>query len=202
VDTENSEILTVPARRNWWKLAFFAMFLLFEIAREIAVLAASQQAEPASTSYVSSLDSYGYVSVKGSWKRIDGGENLLPTSVAIECRENMGKCIEASTWMDKNNVFAPEIDIFDATFTPDMVTYENDYPKCAKYFVRIDLKLQKAFSVRELKKTNKTECSKMEKRIEMQISDGYDKSGVIAQYHFVPILDILGAIIRVFSKFI
>ena len=194
---QNTEVLPIPAKRNWWKLAFFVMLVLFEIAREIAVLASAQVAKPSSFSFVSNFGDY--VSATGTWKRIDGGERLLPVTVSIECQENTGKCIEAYTSMIQNTVFAPDISTFDAKFTPDMVTYENNLPTCVKYLVRIDRKIEKAFSVRELKDgTNKTDCPKMEKRIEMQISNGLDKSEPIIQDHFVPIIDTISYFAKLF----
>jgi hypothetical protein len=53
--------------------------------------------------------------------------------------------------MSELYVYAPQLDWFDATFAADAVTYENNVPECARYSVRIDLKLSKAFAVRERK---------------------------------------------------
>ena len=65
--------------------------------------------------------------------------------------------------------FPPELDWFDATFSPEGVSYTNDHPDCALYSVRIDTKTERAFATRERKHNPSNEmCAKMEKRIAME----------------------------------
>lgn len=175
-----------PGRRNWWKIGFFVFLILFEAAREWAVIASSQMAQPNASAHVVSYE--GNTVAQGRWKRIDGGSPIVPTTVTIDCRRELGKCVEATTTMSELYVYAPQLDWFDATFTADAVTYENDVPACARYSVRIDLKLSKAFAVRERKSVPANpECAKLEPRVEMQMADGYDSGKNPAAGHFVPI---------------
>ncbi len=174
-------------RRNWWKAAFFVALVAFELTREIAVLAGSEGARP-NTSV--QLFSYGdHISAQGSWKRIDGGGALVPGVVAIECQRETGRCLEASVTMSGQYVYAPEIDWFDAQFSPDAVSYENDFPDCARYSVRLDLKMKKVFAVRDRKENpSNPNCANLERRIEMQLGDGYESSRDSLDGHFVPII--------------
>lgn len=128
-------------RRRWngWKIAFFVVLILFELAREVAVLEGAQGAVPNGTAIVFSYE--GSATAKGRWSRIDGGGRLMPAVVTIDCRKELGRCVEASTMISDKYVYAPELDWFDATFGDDAISYENDIPNCARYSVRIDLKL-------------------------------------------------------------
>lgn len=180
-------------RRNWWKAGFFIALGCFELTRELLILNEAQGATPNTTAHVFSYD--GYVNVEGSWKRIDGGGSLVPSTVTIECRRETGQCLEASVMIHDEYVYAPDLSYFKATFTPGTVSYINDLPGCAKYSVRIDLEMRKAFAVRQRKpnSTNKN-CKLLENRIEMQIADGYDTH--MDQHdplkgHFVPIIKLL-----------
>lgn len=180
---------------NWWKPAFFIAAFAFELAREIAVISSSTPAEPISQSMVFAID--GYVQAEGSWKRIDDGEELVPNTVSIQCERTTGKCIEASTTLSERYVFAPEISQFEAKFTPEAINYENKNATCADYSVRIDLKMKKAFSVRTRKENpQNSACSKLEPRIEMQLTDGYKIRRDTMEGHFVPILSILKAVLN------
>lgn len=180
-------------RRNWWKAGFFVALISFEFTRELLVLTGAQGATPNSMAHVFSYD--GYVNVEGSWKRIDGGGSLVPGTVTIECRRETGQCVEASVMIHDEYVCAPDLSHFNATFTPDTVSYINDIPDCAKYSVRIDLEMKKAFAVRQRKPNPTNEnCKLLEDRIEMQIADGYDTH--MAEHdplkgHFVPIIQLL-----------
>lgn len=160
-------------RRNWWKWAFFALLIVFEITRELAVVSMKPQAFPNSSAQVYSFE--GYTVAEGTWKRIDGGGKLVPGTTRIECWKERGQCIEAHTMIYENSVFAPELDYFNATFAPDSVSYVNDAPDCARYAVRIDLSLKKAFATRDRKSNPaNANCAKIEQRLEMQLADGYE----------------------------
>ena len=188
---------TKPAKRNarnWWKVGFFVVLFLFEFAREWAVLAESRGAVPNGMAIVTSYE--GFTTAKGRWMRIDGGGSLMPALVTIDCRSDSGQCLEASTTVSDEYVYAPEISRFDAKFTDDAVTYENDVPDCALYSVRIDLKLKKTFAVRERKdNARNVNCAKLEPRIEMQLGDAYVQDSDPGKGHFVPLFSILRAVL-------
>lgn len=174
-------------RRNWWKVAFFIALLAFELTREIAVLISAQEAQPNTNARLFSYG--GYVQAQGSWKRIDGGGALAPGTVTIECRRETGHCIEASVGVSEQYVYAPEVSWLDARFSPDAVYYENDLPDCARYSVRLDLKMEKVFAVRERKENPANPlCANLERRIEMQLGDGFEPSRPPLDGHFVPII--------------
>ena len=183
-------------RWNWWKVAFVIVLLAFEIMRELFVLNEAEGAVPNETAHVFSYQ--GFVQVQGSWKRIDGGGSLVPGTVTIECTQETGRCLEASSMISDKYVFAPEVSWFDASFTLEAVSYVNDVPDCARYSVRIDLEMKKAFAVRQ-KKANPTNenCKLLEERIEMQIADGYETHTAKDPFegHFVPLVKLLAAVI-------
>lgn len=182
-------------QRNWWKIAFFIAVIAFEFAREFAVLASAEGAQPNNYSHVFNYG--GYVRAQGSWKRVDGGDPLVPGTVTIECQQETGRCLEASVMVNEEFVYAPEIDWFNAQFSRDAVTYENDIPNCVRYSVRIDLKLQKAFAVRERKNNpSNLNCANLERRIEMQLGDGFDPSRDSTKGHFVPFLRLIMALVN------
>lgn len=187
----------LDAKRNWngWKIAFFVMLLLFEFAREWAVLADAGGAVPNGTARVFSYGSF--TTAQGRWARIDGGGKLMPAVVTIDCQQELERCIEASTTINDEYVYSPEIDWFEAKFSDDAVTYENDVPDCARYSVRIDLKLKKTFAVRE-RKSNPANpnCAKLEPRIEMQLGDPYEPDADPTKGHFVPLVSILRAVLQ------
>lgn len=188
-----SDIKYAPAksrRRNWWKIAFFVVLFLFECAREAAVLAEAQGAIPNGTAIVFSYE--GFTTAKGRWMRIDGGSRLMPALVTINCRRDLGRCVEASTVVSDEYVYAPELDWFDARFDDDAVTYENDNPDCARYAVRIDLKLKKTFAVRERKNNpGNPNCANLEPRVDMQLGDPYERNNDAGKGHFVPIFSLI-----------
>ena len=193
-ETIDQQESTPPqARRNWWKLAFFIMLFVFESIREVAVLGFAQGAIPNSKATLFNLD--GYAHAKGTWRRIDGGEPLGQTAVSIECRRETGQCLEALTRMDEQYVYAPQLDWFDAEFSSQSISYENDRPDCARYSVRLDLRMSKVFAVRDRKENpSNPNCSMMERRIEMQLSDGYEPNCDAVKGHFLPILRIINAL--------
>ena len=125
------------------------MLIEFEVAREWAVLATNENPQPSVIAHVFSMQ--GYVTATGRWTMIDGGEALLPGTVAIECSEEQRRRIEVSIAVHDKYIPAPAIDTFEAKFASEAVTYENDDPNCARYSVRIYRKLKKTFAVRERK---------------------------------------------------
>jgi hypothetical protein len=180
-------------RRNWWKTAFFVVLIAFELMREVAVLAGAEGARPNARALL--FSNGGYVKAQGSWKRIDGGGTLVPGTVTIECQRETGRCLEASVMVSEQYVYAPEIDWFDARFLPDAVSYENDLPDCARYSVRLDLKMQKVFAVRDRKENpSNPNCANLERRIEMQLGDGFEPDRDSLDGHFVPIIQGLAAL--------
>lgn len=179
------------SRRNWWKIAFFVLLVAFELTRELAVVSSKPQAHPNSNADVYSYEALGFVSAEGTWKRIDGGGKLVPGTTKIECWRKRGECIEAHTMIYENSVFAPDLSYFPAKFTADAVTYENDAPLCARYAVRVDLSLKKAFATRERKdRPEDPDCAKLEKRLEMQLADGYEYDDKMGD-SFLPIFSLL-----------
>ena len=186
--------INAESKINWWKPAFFVALIAFEFTREIAVISGAAPAQPISSTMIFAVD--GFVQAQGTWRRIDGGEKLVPGTVTIQCEQETGQCIEATTMINERYVFAPDVSKFQATFTPGSVSYDNTNASCADYSVRIDLQLKKAFAVRSRKGNGKgTACSKLEPRIEMQLTDG-NRIGVDPTHdHFVPLLSILRAVI-------
>lgn len=182
--------------RNWWKIAFFVLLFMFELARELLVVSSGPQARPVSRARVFAMQ--GYVVAEGTWKRIDGGGKLVPGTVTIECREERGECVEANTAIHDNSVFSPDLSLFKARFTAEAVTYENDFPDCARYTVRIDLKLEKTFATRERKENPGNEnCAKLEPRIEMQLADGYEYEDP-TEGHFLPLFTVIKIVAAAF----
>ena len=161
------------APRNWWKIGFFVMLFLFEGAREWAVIAAYEPPKISTSTYVGrALD---LTTATGSWKRIDGGSELSPNSVRITCWQREGKCYESTYSVFNGYVGTPELDVFDAQFSDDGVTYENETPECVKYSVRIDLGVEKVLATR-LRKPNQFNqaCNAVESKISMILADGFD----------------------------
>lgn len=185
-------------RRNWWKVAFFVALIAFEFAREWAITEAASTAEPAALATVVQVGEL--VSAEGRWRRIDGDDDLMPNAVSIQCWRNEGKCTEAASNSFNNRYFStPEINTLDATFTPDAVTYSNNYP-CVSYSVRIDLKLQEAFAVREGKRNHPEDmCGALEPRIEMRLGNGVEVGDQTRQSkHFLPLFYVLFVILKAF----
>jgi hypothetical protein len=192
---------TAEPGRNWWKIAFFVLLVVFEFTREFAVLAADTKASPNSFATIFATDQWA--KAQGRWRRIDNGDALVPGAVAIDCDRARATCIEASyAIFADTSVMGPDIAVYDATWAPDAIIYENDFPVCARYVTRIDLKLKKAFQVRDKKDTpdsrKEPHCKNVEQRIEMQLGDGYDSrdSEFNARKHFVPFTQLLMAILN------
>lgn len=184
-------------RRNWWKIAFFVALFAFEVAREMAVLASAQK--PSIITLASVFTYNGWTVAEGLWTRIDGGEKLIPSLVRIECDQDQGECKEVSVNVYNQSVFAPHLSIYKAAFTPDSITYENTEPSCVRYNTRIDLKLKKTISVRERTANKSKACNHMERRMEMQLGNGWDLTDNSLKEHFVPVLSVLKAIIEATS---
>lgn len=185
-------------KRNWWKPAFFVALIAFEIAREAAVLNAATGVWPNTST--STVTSGSRVQAQGSWMRVDGGEELAPNVITIQCHKSLGSCIEANTPIRERYVFPADLDWFPARFTGDAVSYENTYPICVSYTVRIDLKLGKAFSVREKKKDAPDDlCEAVEQRMEMHLGDPKADPEALLKGHFVPIISAFVAVSKAFE---
>lgn len=197
---ESSDQTEKPkARRNWWKIGFFVALLAFEVTREIAVIEGSAEAQP--NAYFSMFNAGTFATAEGSWKRIDGGEKLMPTTVRIQCWRDQGSCIEAYSSVMNGYFYPPDIDYFDAKFDGDAITYDNQSPKCASYSVRLDFKLKKVIAVRTKKPdAPKPDCNVLsDGRVEMQLANSYEYRNP-AEGHFVPVISALGAILGWFQK--
>ncbi len=184
--------------QNWWKVAFFVALIAFELAREVAVLAAAREAQPNTLKSIFSTDSF--VTARGSWVRSDGGSPIVPSTVTIECRNEIKQCVEASATAREGYFYAPELAWFDATFTPEGVSYINDNPDCSRYFVRIDTRTERAFATRDRKANPLNDmCTKMEKRVAMELGDGDPVKRNVLDEHFVPILQGLIGVLKLFD---
>ena len=183
-------------RLNWWKIGFFVVLAAFELAREVAVIGANSP--PRLLTHASVFTWGGSTIAEGSWQRIDGGSALSPAAIRIECDQERGECIEVSVGTYADAIFAPDMDRHEAQFTPDAVTFQNTYPKCAKYTVRIDLRLKKVLGVRERTADKSDMCNKLEQRIEMQLGNGVDYSVDPLKGHFVPLLSLIRATMKLF----
>ena len=194
MDAKSVAKRTEKKQRNWWKYAFFVALLAFELAREIAVLASARGAVPNGSAVFSA--SRGYVTVTGRWRRSDGAREPKPSLVRIECEESTRKCVEAHVTTHDEFVYAPELDWFEAKFTPEAVTYENDNPDCATYRVRLDFQMERAFSVRERKENPENPyCKTLEPRLSLEIGDAYDPAANTFKGHFVPLMSALAFIL-------
>lgn len=182
-----SEVDTTAAKpRNWWKIGFFLALIAFELARETAVL---EEAELPRLGVLANVyTSGGWTVAEGKWERLDGGDRLIPVSIRIQCAEALGECTQAAVTVYKNVVDSPTIKTFKANFSPDLITYQ-DAGVCATSITRIDLKLKRVFSVREMTKNPNAECAGLERRIESQLADGWRDSDFSTAGHFVPLVD-------------
>jgi len=179
---------------NWWKIGFFVMLFLFEGAREVAV--ASAYAPPKIANLPSVARTGTLVRAEGSWKRINEGSALLPGAVAITCWQDEGKCYETSYLYIGGYSGMPNLDVYDAKFTDNAVTYGEAESSCVHYAVRIDLDLKRVFATRERTGDAKDPaCSNLEPRIEMTFADGSEPY-FPAKEHFLPIMSALGLFLR------
>lgn len=196
--TDGASSTTPAKRRNWWKVGFFLMLVLFEGAREWAVIASAEKAQPIAMKHIFRYQ--GFVSAKGRWLRSDGGSPIVPGTVTIECVAEQRQCIEASVSSSGKDFYAPEIDRFDATFSDQGVQYVNDRPDCATYSVNIDTKAERAIATR-IRKPNPSNamCANLEPRIAMELGGGFIPGVHPTEGHFVPLLDLLIGVFKLFD---
>lgn len=187
-----------PVGRNWWKIGFFVLLFLLEVAREIIIIANDAEARPLVGERFFSYD--GSASATGTWKRTDGGEPLNKAAVSIRCDRDRGECYEAAYNIDGLNVFEPSINIHPAVFSDKEITFTDDSSLCMSYSTRLDLASEKVTRVR-LKKVLRGDeprlppdwkelCDTSEARIEMGLS-GYSAKDNLAdpsEEHFLPVL--------------
>jgi hypothetical protein len=177
-------------RRNWWKIAFFILLVVFEFTREFAVLGADTALMP-KIAVMASVFRHGQFSyVSGRWVRIDGGEAFYPTTVTIQCDEDKKECVQATISMINGYITSPDINIYRANFTANTISYQDDGPLCVRYTVKIDFELQKVFSTRERKDgPDKETCQGRERRVELTLGGGYQPTAKPFGDHWVPLVD-------------
>ena len=177
------------ARR--WKIAFFVALFAFEAARETVVINANHPVRFATSAVV---NSYGdYIVAQGRWVRMDGGgDRLIPNVTSIQCNRTDQTCRMTDVTAYNGYVSEPTTSVYNATFTPDSASFADSDPVCVTTSYRIDVKLKKAFEVRD-KKSGVADkgCTGMESRIEGQLGDGWQKSDESLDGHFVPIFSLL-----------
>jgi hypothetical protein len=156
------------------------------------VIASHNEAKPNAAHSVFRYE--GYVTASGRWRRTDTDEKMSPATVTIQCREELGQCIEATTGMYEDSVFAPNVSVYPATFSADGVTFVNDAPLCARYTTRIDTRLEQVIAVRE-RKNDKGDCAMLEPRLALQLTGGVDPDTYRLDDHFVPIIKLLGTML-------
>lgn len=159
--------------RNWWKYAFFVALLLFEGARELYVLQAADKGYGPTYHFNAGP---GYAHASGRWIRSDGGSEIIRGTATIECRQELGICIEATTaQLTSNSDEAPDVTYFPISeFSQTSIAYENTRPFCAEYRVRLDLTQKRVTATRTVKAEAREDiCSGLEKRVEMQLGDGF-----------------------------
>jgi hypothetical protein len=184
-------------RRNWWKMGFFTALIAFEIAREIIVVQADAQAEP---NVNFNLFRYqDFTAAAGGWKRTDKDEKMTPTVIKIECEQSRGTCTMVDTHMYKLCVFEPNIQTFDARFTPDGITFADESAACTTLKFRVDFSMKKVNAIRE-KKVNPDKgfsCDNLEDRLDLTLADsGYDTPDI--GKHFVPLISALLTVAKLF----
>lgn len=184
-------------RRNWWKIGFFIALFSFEVAREIVVIQSDAEAQPNVNFRLFRYQDY--TAAAGIWKRTDKDEKMTPTVIKIECEQSKGTCTMVDTHMSELYVFEPNVSSFEARFSPDSITFDDNNAKCATLKFNIDLRLKKVNAMREQKPdTVKDEmCSKMEKRLDLTLADS-SHSSLDMEKHFVPVLSALKAILQIF----
>jgi hypothetical protein len=183
-----------PKKRwNWWKIGFFVMLFLFECAREWAVVVSYEPPKISVSDHVTRVATL--VSATGRWTRTDDGSPLTPSGTSITCWENEGRCYEVSYNILDGYARTPTLEVFDAKFADDAVTYQNDVPDCARYSVRIDLQLKQVLATRERKDNpGNPMCRNMERQIHMKLADGFQPY-LPAHEHFLPILWLAGKLL-------
>ena len=185
-------------QRNWWKLAFFAALLVFEVAREIAVLGMNQSVRIGGSGYV--LQIGDYVIAEGAWRRTDKGEHLSPVAISIECSSAAATCREATATVMDLYLSPPDVSTYDAIFSENEISYVNNSPKCVRYTTKIDLQLNKVLTLREAKNTFEEVCKATEQRIEMELTAG-NKAGKPdpLEEHFLPLFSVVAYVVKTFN---
>src|SRR3546814_3033305 len=98
----------VKPARNWWKIGFFVMLIMFEAAREWAVAMTYEPPKISSGFYVGRVETL--VSATGRWKRTDKGSELVPGAVRITCWQEEGRCYEISYSIMNGYAGTPHLD--------------------------------------------------------------------------------------------
>jgi hypothetical protein len=190
-----------PVGRNWWKIGFFVLLFLLEVAREIIVIANTAEAEPYVRKDLLLYD--GYAGVSGVWKRTDGGDPLVKTVANIQCYRDRGECYEAAYRLEGLNSTEPSLNIFPATFTAEAISFDDASSICMTYSTRIDLKSEKVTRIRVKKPLTGKEvgmtpdlmevCEGNEARIEMELSEykTADRFKDPSKDHFLPIYSLV-----------
>lgn len=103
------------------------------------------------------------------------------------------------THMNELWVFEPNMQTFDARFTPDSITFADESAACATLKFRVDFAMKKVNAIREKKghPDKGFPCEKMESRLDLTLADsGYDTPDI--GNHFVPVISLLLAVAKVF----
>lgn len=180
--------------RNWWKYAFFALLLVFEITRELLVVQMNSKAYPIRSVQITEIG--GYIFAQGSWARTDGGGALVPSATAIECSRLRAECIETGLHINGNFIEGPDLAVRAAEFTESSVSFTNDTPLCVRYITHINVGMHIATQVRE-KKTGVDDvaCAAIvDERMEMHLVNGVEVQSDVFEGTFIPIIGGLRAI--------
>ena len=182
-------------RRNWWKIGFFVLLFVFEVSREIIVIQADASAKPSVSFHLFRFRDF--TSAEGVWKRTDNGGKMSSAIIKVECNQSQGSCTMVDVQMNELWVSPPNISRFDAKFTPDSITFDDDSAECVTLKFRIDLTLKKVNAIREQKPNTPDNelCGKIEKRIDLTLANP-DYSDSPTDKHFLPILSVLAAILK------
>jgi hypothetical protein len=169
---------------NWWKIGFFVTLFAFESARETAVIESNDSAKSVAFKSVGN-----WVFATGSWARRDQRESsLVANSVKYECDQQKSECLIASVEAYDDYFNTPDVVRLPATFEGDIVTLTNDDAECVNYIVRIDTKLEQAFSTRKRKQSSDKNCDMLEPVIESELKSAADISpSDPGKGHFLPI---------------
>lgn len=188
----------MTGQRNWWKLAFFSALVAFEVAREIAVMGVNQSVSIGGSGDV--LQFGDYVIAQGAWRRTDKGEHLSPVAISIECSSAAATCTEATATVMNLYLSPPDVSTYAAKFSENEIFYVNNNPACVRYTNKIDLQLNKVFTLREAKNTNEEVCKAIEPRVEMELTAGY-KAGKPdpLEEHFLPVFSAVAYVLEAFN---
>lgn len=134
-----------------------------------------------------------HIHAEGMWVRTGNGQNILPNAVIIECRDEMGVCIESQTNLEEP-VASPNLSIAPIKErTTYSVAYQIDDSICARYETRIDLRQKRAFSTRFNKAPHVANCKDLEHRVDLELADGplNGATNGAENESFLPLLKIL-----------